>query len=557
MVERIPRYRPLGVRIGNIPGVNFTRAAEARSRVFSEMSQTINRITDFVVSQEQERLKIEGAEYGAEQAPTPEQIDQAYKLGMDVEDIVPGDTRTVFGRAARKTALASVASQLQTQASTEITALRAKAELELTPLDDLATAMNAVIDGYAAPLADISAIEAQNFRAATSSFANSAYLAHAGIMTKEVDKRIEAAAIFAADTAINNVDTIVAGGPTYSPEGIVTTTIENKLDLNRTQILQNAVGLGPSRLKTYLEKVQAAEDAAIGGVVSKYVMDNNALGDFLTGEIDDPAISSLYVGADERRKSAILNQVMSDISEMNTFEANVESAKERRNKTQSKNLQANIVDARMVGDFDKVDSLLDELKIVDEPAYVSLKTAYETEGGIDNGEAIAQLNNLLFNKRLSRQDVNDVASQGKITFTTLANFYTKIDAQNDERHRMAMTIVKAEEGIAEGMLVFGDETRKAQQVVADIETQLILARQENAELDPIAFVNKLLEDRRAAKQEKLLATGKRNKKTLIGQLKLPPDATTQQVIDALTNSKNSTLINIYMSSLEALLESEQ
>ena len=72
MAERIPRYRPLGVRIASIPRVDFTVAANARSKVYGEMANTINKMTNFVIQQSETIAAIEGAEYGAENAPTPE-----------------------------------------------------------------------------------------------------------------------------------------------------------------------------------------------------------------------------------------------------------------------------------------------------------------------------------------------------------------------------------------------------------------------------------------------------------------------------------------------------
>tara|TARA_R100001510_G_C7655246_1_gene214318 strand:- start:1303 stop:2982 length:1680 start_codon:yes stop_codon:yes gene_type:complete len=556
MAERIPRYRPLGVRIASIPRVDFTVAANARSKVYGEMANTIDKITNFVIQQSEAIAAIEGAEYGAENAPTPEQIKQAYDLGQDVEELVPGGNRTIFGRAARKTALSAISSQLQTQANKEITELRTRAEIKLMPINEFGKELNAIIQGYSIPLSEISQIEAQNFRAAASTYANSAYLAHSSAMIKEMDKRVAASALYAVDTAINNVSTIVAGGPTFSPEGVITETVANKLDLNRATLLNNAVGLGASQFDAKSKQLRDAEDAAIGEFVADYVVDNNAYKDFMDNNIKDPVIKSLLANIDDRREDAVFDVVRQRITNLNSLDASNQQKIERNNKLESERLTAEIVIARADGKDDEVENLLGELLKVDPIQYATTYAAVQVEGGIDDGDVITQLNLALFNKELKLSDVLEQQKLGKLTDKTVASYLDKINAQQDELHENAMDIAKAEIGIPVGITILGNENRVSLKKVAELESQLILARRADPNLDPIKFVKERLVDLKDAMKQDLITQGTTYKNKLIEEYNLPKDSTTQEVYNELLKRGKSGVINFYTPALNALIESE-
>ena len=80
-----------------VPRVNFAAEQEiARGR--NQLANNLNRLSNFVMSMAEDKARIEGAEYGALNAPTQQQINDAFVAGEELE--LPGDVSSVFGRSA-------------------------------------------------------------------------------------------------------------------------------------------------------------------------------------------------------------------------------------------------------------------------------------------------------------------------------------------------------------------------------------------------------------------------------------------------------------------------
>ena len=86
----------------DIPNVDFAAEREI-SKGYAQMSAKLDQMSNFFMKQAEGMAKIEGAEYGAANAPTKKQIEDAKATGTEVE--VPGDKYSVYGRAARAASL--------------------------------------------------------------------------------------------------------------------------------------------------------------------------------------------------------------------------------------------------------------------------------------------------------------------------------------------------------------------------------------------------------------------------------------------------------------------
>ena len=123
MAEQVRVRRPnVALRI---PQVRFV-AQEAEARAKSGIAQSLQRMSNYFLQQAEQKAQIEGAEYGAAQAPTEQQIQDAAQRGEELE--LPGDQTTVYGKAARKAALSI--------ASDEVTALASKAHTNIAGVFD-------------------------------------------------------------------------------------------------------------------------------------------------------------------------------------------------------------------------------------------------------------------------------------------------------------------------------------------------------------------------------------------------------------------------------------
>ena len=176
MAERLPRYRPLGVRIPGVPSVNYAQTGRAQAQVFRTLGASIDRMSSFAHERKKTEAQIEGAEYGVANAPTPEQIKVAAQ-DPDKQVTIPGDKQTVFGLAARKAAIETAQSKITTATRNELTQLRLQAEQGDMPITEFQTKVQDVIDGYGQALQDISPTAAVNYRANITASANSSVLA--------------------------------------------------------------------------------------------------------------------------------------------------------------------------------------------------------------------------------------------------------------------------------------------------------------------------------------------------------------------------------------------
>ena len=175
MAERLKRYRPLGVSIPTVPTVDYVATGRAQARAMAPIQRGLDSMTDFALKKFEEKALIEGAEYGAQNAPTKQQLQDAQG---DIEDIVPGDQTTVFGRAARKAALGSMTTNFEVSAREQMINLQVQAELQDMDTATFTEQSNAIIDGYTSTLQDISPAAALTFRATMATVGNSALLAH-------------------------------------------------------------------------------------------------------------------------------------------------------------------------------------------------------------------------------------------------------------------------------------------------------------------------------------------------------------------------------------------
>jgi hypothetical protein len=92
--------------------------AQAIERGQATLQRSLDRMTSFFAEQNRIQAKIEGEQYGAANAPTLEQIQDARKTGEELK--LPGNKNTLFGRAARTAAANIVSTELELAAKTEM-----------------------------------------------------------------------------------------------------------------------------------------------------------------------------------------------------------------------------------------------------------------------------------------------------------------------------------------------------------------------------------------------------------------------------------------------------
>ena len=192
-----------------VPRVNFAAEQEiARGR--NQLANNLNRLSNFVMSMAEDKARIEGAEYGALNAPTQQQINDAFVAGEELE--LPGDDSSVFGRSARRAALSIAGDEISALASNQATTLSTLYEQSLTEYGQsqqfrdaaerdfgitdfspgaLADKLDEVAAGYGGVLDETSPALAREFRAKQAITNHSSYAAYLEEYVKVENKRLE------------------------------------------------------------------------------------------------------------------------------------------------------------------------------------------------------------------------------------------------------------------------------------------------------------------------------------------------------------------------------
>ncbi len=187
-----------------IPGVDYANA-RAISSGMAQLNQSLNRLTAFASQKNQQITAVKGAEYGAANAPTIEQINDAVKTGKDLD--LPGSkTGTLFDRAVNKAAMEVFSDNIETIARNQITTKAITALENNTPIPDFRNDLDAIIQGYAGTFDESDPGFAQRFKARMGIVANAEYQSYAGQYRTKIEK--EQKASFAAGFQITIKETL-------------------------------------------------------------------------------------------------------------------------------------------------------------------------------------------------------------------------------------------------------------------------------------------------------------------------------------------------------------
>jgi hypothetical protein len=511
-MAELPRYRPLGAAIPSMPSVDLTVAGRAQAGVFKEVSRGLDVMSQYITKTAEFAALAEGQRYGAENAPTQAQLDEAKKEGADISAMLPGDDYTVFGRSARKTSLDVITDQSEMAARQALTALRLEADQTDMPAAELSAKINGLISGYSSNLSQLNPAVGSKFQAAMSTVGNTALLSHSQSLAKKAEKQQEVAALGAIDGIINDtLPDIIRGGSTINQQTGEVVSIQQKIELERDRIFKFSYAIGDKALANQQIKIfdKAVLEAKVGAVtdfVAEDPMKNfNALR--LGKTVSDPHIQDVINNLDETERRAALKAARDQISSELSLDASIETANERKRTQGAEALLPSIQDAIQAGNTPEVDRLIGVMELLDPKLAYSTGNAIYSEGGIDDPQIVDGLRMRQARGDLTINDVNEARSAGGLGKTTYNDFLSKVGAQNDADHQDAMTIVKNSLNPMPSIMPGGAE-KQANIKIGNIETKLIKARRkarkEGIEFDAINFVEtelKSIGDTKNSKQD--------------------------------------------------------
>ena len=264
-----------------IPDVEFAAEKQA-ARNYSKISSDLDRMSQFFMSQAGEMAKIEGAEYGAANAPTEQQIKDAYKEGEPL-DLV-GDSYSVYGRSARNAALNAATDEIEFLAKKKMMEYLVSAEKQDLPYETVIDELETISAGFSATLDAESPGNAKKLRAALGIYGYTKGQSYASDQLGRI--RIQKQAAFAASfqLSLEGIRDVIANSTskeiqlneaeaaqhgkssiTYSAGKVADSTLDYQLN----EILRKAVGLNYSKtqiealVKDWNNEVKRASNALV------------------------------------------------------------------------------------------------------------------------------------------------------------------------------------------------------------------------------------------------------------------------------------------------------
>lgn len=473
-MAEIPRYRPLGVAIPSMPSVDMSLAGRAQARVYQEVSRGLDVMSGYITKKAEFAALAEGARYGAENAPTQAQLDEAQKEGADISAMLPGDDYTVFGRSARKTSLDIIIDQSEMEARKSIMELRLQAEQTNMPAAELSAKLNGLISGYSSNLYQINPAAGSKFQAAMSTVGNSTLLAHSQAMAKEAEKRQEVAALASMDMIVNKLlPQEFEAGPTIDEQTGEIITVDNKVQVLRNQVYKEAYYIGDKALadsqiklfdKKYFEyKTTYLSDWALENTRNMREIRSGVIADFKADQI----WRSLSGPEQMAVRDAIRKTEVANNSLITSRESVNQLARDNRVRELTPEINAGL---RSGAD---VSAQIDEMQRLDPDRAEQMIAVRDTKGGVDDADTIQELNLLTSNGQLTQEDVLDAILDKKLTVGTADNYFGRIATFQDERERRAMTILsgafKNVDATQRGRALEIEETKLANELSEHVE----------------------------------------------------------------------------------------
>jgi len=499
----LPRYRPLGVSIGSMPSVNFVQTGKVVAQKYENIDRALGQISNYLYEQEVAKAKTAGARYGAEQAPTAEQLDKARQSGTGLRQMLPGDSDTVFGQAAQASALAVIEAKMEVSARNAITQLRIDAEQKDLSADEFQVQLNGLIDGYASSLAQIDPVSAVNFEASIAATANTNLLAHAQDIAEKIEAQESIAVEFDfTQNILPSVDMIISNGATRNADTGEVTTVETQLNELRNKAVTLALAtFDEDKAESFIKRYDDRVLTATNTYMTNWAMTKPSqhLRQMRAGEFTDGRVGDMWNSMNDTQKDAVRKSVRDEITARNSLIASNERVDEINANNRVDELLPKVLD-NIRNPKEDIDADLAEIRTLKPELYDSLIEVRDSKGGRDDADTIADLDRKKIKGELTYEDVIAATTAKNLTPNTADGYFTSIAAQRDKRFVRAMRMLSREYGspdeIMLGRALKEDELDRLNEL-NDLINEMEESR-EDLNFDPMAFAKEAIKEKGGA-----------------------------------------------------------
>ena len=500
-MARSLEYRPLGVGIASLPGVNFVATGTAQARVANTISQSLDQMSRFAFQQYEAQAKIEGAEFGAANAPSVVDLIKADDAEAR-KALLPGSTETVRGRAERQAALNTVAANLEISARDAIKQIAVEGYVNFTNVVDFQNKIDGVINGFSGAMTDVDPASGAKLRLGLSTIGNTAYTTHVKMMAEKAEEQTKYVAEKGVDQIIDDIPGMVFTKASIGLEEMGGHILKQKEKLTGYADATGDAEFLTSSLKNFDKAVSDAKVNIIAEYVLREPLKNSQeiLDTLNTGEmkITDNAVANIAVSLNAEERLEAFKRSNTAINDLYAREAQQDARNERQRKAAARNLEVELTGFLIDGgaDDDVVRAKIVALRDIDPDKASKFNDAYFVKGGNDDPDTKLMLDQKGLDKFLTVKDVLDARANRKITLQSAREYFTVIKSNRDERRTQAINKIKGAFGIPDiGMLTIdpGSERSQAARIVMDGIVELDAAIKQTPNLDRVDWADKFIQ----------------------------------------------------------------
>jgi hypothetical protein len=442
----LPRYQNIGVAAGGGVGpIDFPNRGEA-TRGLDAIGGAINAMSEAFFKEAQIAAVEEGEKYGAEKAPTQEQIRLAIEANQPLDRV--GDSRTFFGKAADKAYGEVVSTQVQYMARTDLAKIRSDAESGAIAPGEIVPAVNSVITGYKTALAQVDPTLARRVEAQLAYDGNNIFLAATKRAASGVPKQLEADIRDTIMDLEENLPVVVASGPTIDQKTGAVLTTQDKIKVQRDLIEAAA---RRTNKPSYVERTLRNFDKKANEVVAKYVADwatdpdGNSVArvrELQSGKINDPQIADIWAKSDSGQRIKILNEAEVSVTKRARFNETMTTIEMNNLKREAKGIEGDFYNNLFENNIPGQEKAIERLRAVDPERAMKLQRVMIKADASDDDDVVRGIELDYARGTLTEERVKSALEQDLISSKTARTWITAVRAEDTADFRAAVDAAK-------------------------------------------------------------------------------------------------------------------
>ena len=487
-MAELPRYKSSGLQVA-VPEGQFRDV----SAPMDALSKGMNQMTSFFMQSAQEQAGVEGEKYGAENAPTVEQLKLMTASGEAIQPV--GDMFTIFGRSAQKASAEIVSTRIGYAASAELEKIKSSIESGASAGQAGLQQFNAAIKGYSSALGAYDPVAGKKLEAELAYKSNQLYLA----ASKKAASSIGSAAKDEIEQFLvqqrSSISSLVQSGDSYAvgPAGetIKLSLNEKKaIELKKTISLASKIG-SASLVKTTVDAFEKEWKDQSKAVAAIWATDpeksRQRINQLRSGTVDDPAIQSILDSLDVNDRLSVITTTINLSNQYTGLERSQEAEIAKKQKEQIKLNTDNFYSALNVGNADGAKTAWNEVNLVDPTAAAKLKKLLNPPSiQKDNEDSKKRLALDEINGTLTMDEVSQAFAEDNITHKTLLDFQKRLKADEKDSVKSAMQYLRDDPKIGYN----GFNKDLANRKIGLIRQKLLSALVDDPNLDTVEFVKK-------------------------------------------------------------------